>query len=366
MSLVRFASRSASTSWAGSTPQLMRKAVRPKPSWLGLPRFALPAVAVVGSAILGCDGPVGPSPAEFVRPDVSSWVTPEVAVHLDASGHFRFSPPAAPTDRPAVGPYRAVQLAVAFMDTFVTNPSVITFDLPGAISFRESLENHHGQPINWDALEPAPWTPYYMEHPVQPIVDTIPGYVRRHLGPRYHVLFLAAGLVVADVAVSLYATDLQITGAGLIRRAGLHGGEEFSLGGIPASYAENVPLVPEAAVRDVAQATGARLAQMPRLLHPWNRFAPVLSRWQLRLNRPVDVVLEDTGVRVATSEVFVGIGGNTNGDVMQWFIAAPDQPTGEVFPIVWPPTDLAARRVDSLQLAFDPNLPTQLLRVRKR
>jgi hypothetical protein len=305
---------------------------------------------------------VGPSDVEFVRPDVSSWVTPAVGVNLDPSGHFVFPPPTLPTDRPAIGPDRAVKLAVAFMNTFVTDPSVTTIPLPGAISFRQTVEDGHGQPIDWDALEPAPWPPYYMEHPVLPLADSIPDYVHRQLAPRYHVLFLATGFVVANVAVSLYASNLDVTDTGRLTRTELYGGGEISLSGIPASYAEHVPLIPEAAVRDIAEAKGARVAQMPRLLHPWNRYAPVFSRWQLRLERPVNVVLEDTGERLATSEVFVGIWTTPSGPALQWFIAAPDQPREEMYLFLWPDT-VAPRRADSLNVSLDPNIPTKWLRV---
>jgi hypothetical protein len=147
----------------------------------------------------------------------------------------------------------------------------------------------------------------YAESPYQRFPDGYHPTDRRYFGPRYLVHFRSGSTPVLTVAVSAYATDVQIRSDGTISLPPMAGNEfmttavsvDPSVG--PSQYS---PVTPEEAAAHVAELTGAKIAEVPRLILRGNDWDPVLAQWRIVLDHPVRV--RNRGSREDTSPAASG------------------------------------------------------------
>lgn len=317
---------------------------------------------VLAVIALGCATPTEPHIGVLTRPDVSAWVTPDIAAALDTGGHFLFSLPSADTTWARVDRSQVEAFARAFLRTYLvaggTAPSVSEGGLD-IVPLRAAIERIHGEAIDWQRVTLAPWEPFYARTPVAPVAPNLPAYVRRALGPRFHVLLLYGRSAVADLVVSRDLTEVSLGADSVSFKSGLPS-EIVWVEGLPVSLGDHVPLIPEAAVRDVAQRTGAKVDVVPSLIGPWDRLSPVFARWAIHLDRPITVVGDSTGVPMITREILVGLGPTRVGPAtLRWFVASPDQPTSDQWPFV-SPTD---GRRDAVTVQFVSGAPVRVVPV---
>ncbi|HEX8431993.1 MAG TPA: hypothetical protein VF625_11920, partial [Longimicrobium sp.] len=134
---------------------------------------ALPALLAVALSAAACER-FADSPTEARMPDVSPYVTTEVAEQLTLEGRFRFPTPRAPDDIPIISEGRARELAVAFLRTW--GHSVVP---------RWAWERN--SPIDAGSLSPASRV-YFAHSPHGRLPDDLyhPA-IRRIYGPMYIV-----------------------------------------------------------------------------------------------------------------------------------------------------------------------------------
>lgn len=293
-----------------------------------------------------------------------NWVAADVAASLDSDGHFVFSDPPDGGGWPVSSRSAAKALANFFVKSFLAGSNSLAarnasdgFDI---LSLRETIEQVHGARIDWPRVSVTPWPPYFAASPVDAVADTLPAYVRRALGPRYHALVMDGSAIIADIAVS---SDLSgvVLNADSSRLLSDLPSETVHTEGLAARIQSAVPLLPEVAVAEVAQRTGAKVVAKPSLVAPWNHFGPVFSRWRLHLDRDVLVRRIDTNEPLTTREILVGLGpAPVGGLALSWFVADPSRPNMEVWPFVWPSTGVR----DSLTVRFSPAMPVNVFQVR--
>lgn len=254
-------------------------------------------------------------------PAIAAYLSSEVAGQLDG-GRLRLAEPRAPDDIPIISPERARELAAAFLRTWGRR------EIP-----RWAWERN--QPIDESSVTPGE-AAYFAASPRGRIPnDVYHPAIRRMYGPMYLVpLIDHTGASVALLAVSAYATDLQIDTRGLIVSPPL-GGSYFFVKAVAPNPVDPrfkfVPFTPEEAVAYVGERTGARLQELPELvLMP--PFHPAYAQWRLRLERPVWVQRKSDkmlGTTVqpgegafAVRELFVGPDGEIT-------VSRPGQPSHE-------------------------------------
>ena len=266
----------------------------------------VPAVLAVA---VGCtpdrSNPMQPS---RTPPSVRGLVAGDALDHLDAAGRFILSSPEAPDAQPIISPERARDLAVAFLQTWGESHQLV-------------WERQRGAPLNLGELRPASRV-FYAESPHGRVPDGFHPAYRRMYGPWYVVYFEASEAPVLGVAISAYATDLEVRN-GRINEPALGG--EYYLTHVISTRGRSPlnPLSPEEAVEHVATRTSAKVTEVPELvLRPgWH---PLQAVWRLKLDHPVHVrrkvgTTPPAGEKMAVSEVYVGT-------ATTLFIAAKNQP----------------------------------------
>lgn len=290
----------------------------------GLRALGLLACAAGTSA---CENPTEP---DWTPPDVRPWVTDEVLDRVDENGWFVLPEPESPGEEPIISLSFAGELALGWVRTWPGNPNAIT--PAGLGSIARSLEERHGRPIDWGDLQLERRVAYYAITPYEPLPDTVPLVRRRFWGPHYIVPLYSEGVQAIALAVAAYATDLSLDDKGYVVLP-THAGNEFISSGVPWNLSVTVPLWPEQAAKRAAEATGARVTKVPRLIQPGQRWFPQASRWELVLDRPVTVKSRETGARRSTRTVYLGVTradtgptGDTFDSWVEWWVAAPEQP----------------------------------------
>lgn len=301
-------------------------------------------VAVV-AMVAACTDPVSPS-APAQPPDARPWVISSVLRHLDQNGHFVF---ATPTDEPCISRRYAVDLANAYVRTVLQSEGAAAS--PGGRDFREALESLYGKPIFWQSLAANERWTYYGTSPYISSPD-YPDFGARRIAPRYLVPLEIDGDLIATLAVSCRSEQVQISDAGRLVFPIIFGGE-FQLGGVPHNIPDRVPLWPEQAVQIVAQQTGAKIAAPPRFLLPDVKLAARLGKWELKLDRAIEVVIMGSGARVSTTTIYIGVSDKRE---TVWFIADADQPTSDLI-------DLAPDDPTLVSVPFRNDVPTRFTRI---
>jgi hypothetical protein len=253
----------------------------------GLARNHISLISLtIGSAIAG--GCSKESPAIMDPRVESEWVAGRAAAALDDRGHFRF-----PSDAPEVGQVdasRADALGDAFEQTFGSF-LVGTYD-----------QDRGGSPIDIDGLTGCGRT-YLAISPYADLPAGSPANVTRFVGTQWMVSLCNGPLPVISVAVSVYASDVQLQQRIIASQPAPN---DFSDAAIPVGG--SIPISPERAVQIAALATGRRITEVPELVLPSTPHAPQLARWRLILDRPVMVRGLQSGKLRASSELLVGFG----------------------------------------------------------
>ena len=294
------------------------------------------ALAVVG---LSCDDPTGPKDFLSPTPDVRAFVTGSALENIDADGHFRLPAPTWPGGPPIISPQEAGEFALGFIRTIIVDG--IDLDIPDGVPAREVMEAWHGKPIRWTEVTLGPRTAFFSESHLEPVPDTLPNFLKNHLGPYYHVPLFVKGMQVVTISIAAYATGLSMDSSGHVRLPSneLNGGE-FRWGGVPYSWPYGDPPSPEHVVKRVATATGAKVTEVPYLLTPRREFSRSFSPWVIHLDREVLFKRRVDGATGSSSTVYVSphplsLSAVDGGSFEELYllIPNPDQPEEEVFPI---------------------------------
>ena len=301
------------------------------------------ACIVTALVLAGCSDATGPGAATGPPPppDVSPYVTGAALSSLDSQGHFRLPNPEAPGPYAILSPEDASRIALGVIRTWFANPDVLT--IPGTVSLAEAVEEDRGRPIDWSHLQLGLAGPYFAESSVEPAPPEMGNPAIRYWGPFYLIPLFEGAEPAVVVAVSAYATNLELDTRGFVqRRDNLDGGNEFRTVGVPLQLQEvTLPPSPEVAVRFAFEQTGVRIAGVPVLGVPGNRVSPTGARWQLQLAEPREFERIGDGSRVTTDTVYVGVwpsivdhppgGEPVLPPRLRLFIAGPDQPEAEDF-----------------------------------
>ena len=207
------------------------------------------------------------------------------------------------------------------MRTYATADTALGFGL------RRRIESQHGAPIDWSRLEAAPRV-IPMQTPYANVSDSIPNYVQNYLGPFYVVHIMSRSRTIAGVAVAAYATNLGVAADGRIVLPPIHGGE-FAAVGVALGSIYSYPMVPEQAVRMVAETTGERIASVPELRSLSRLYSPTLAQWRLTTENPVDYKSKSSGEVFVTQEVYVQANGH-----LAVALADPLAPDSVLYPVV--------------------------------
>jgi len=266
-------------------------------------------------AAIGCENPLAPP---IALPDVREWVTGVAASSLDAEGHYVFPQPGISTPFPEIDEARARVLAAAFLKTFASSPG-----------FASRLNAQHGRDIPFQDIRIAERLEF-AETPYEPVpADTSPA-TRRFLGAFFVARALYGNTPAVSVAVSVHASDLDVEDGILVFPAA--SGNEFASTGMPVQTGHAYPTSPERATEFAARLTGARVAELPRLILPERRDGYEFARWQLVFDRQVTVVDVETGKPYASDTLFIGVTCSPACVSLALFVATPEQPTVDTLP----------------------------------
>jgi hypothetical protein len=251
-------------------------------------------------------------------PDRSSLlhaVTSAVALRVDANGRFDLSTTSAGSQFPEITQAQANLLAATWLREF--GPQTITY-----------LQSQHGGPIDFKRLHQCGRT-LYARSPFGAIPTDLPAPYRKPYGPWYLATFCDGGDVpTVSVAVSAWATDIQVNGARLAFPA--QSGNEFFPMGIPSGTIGEFPSSPENAATLAAQ-NGRLVAAVPELVMPINTIGPPQgARWHVTLDGPVSVHAASLGA-LDVRELFIGPPRVTRAGLAR-FVAQPTQPASVAVP----------------------------------
>lgn len=246
-------------------------------------------LAGMGAIGAGCGDPAGPTtpPERDVRP----WVTGAAAEAVDENGHFRFEgqPPDWPC--PCIDEAAARIQAQAFVRTFCPD-------------LQSSLDLHHGDRVDCDALEPASRA-VPVQSPYETVPDSFPLGIRKVYGPQYLSRLYQHGVPAVSVFGSALNTDLWVENGSI--RGPSSASFTFQVTGIPRGGGYLNPIGPEAAVVVAAQATGALVAEVPELILPRREYGFVFAKWRVILDRPARLRDRTTGQIIETDTLYVGL-----------------------------------------------------------
>lgn len=241
---------------------------------------------------MGCDAPratvAGPAAAPA---DLERFLTAEAAASLAADGRFSIAAPAAPGDRSIITAERAAQLAGAFVRTW--GPSL-----------RQAWEHEAGRSIDLDGLRVDPRL-FFARTPYGRFPDGYHPAFARTYGPYYLVTLHQGSDPVLLISVAAYNEEARIDERGLVRRPVRSGAEFFSMG-LARDGGEFQMTSPEAAAREAAAATGARVAAAPELVRMGMPYAPATAVWKLTMDREVPVRARGRGTAHHVRELYVG------------------------------------------------------------
>lgn len=233
------------------------------------------------------------------RPDASGYVTDDIRDGLDSAGRFVIKSAPQWVGRPLLTPEAAKAMGRAVLSTFYVAEDVLA--LPGTVSLRETAETDRGRPIDWHHLEAAYSEPFFAE----PYLDSLGGMSAndfKRYGPQFLMTFLDGAGPALTLVVAAGATDVRIEGGRIVSESG----PTFSAIGIPYDAETIMPPSPEAAVVFASNASGARVAAVPRLVVPSHRLFREYALWQLVLDRDVAFSRLVDGQAVPSRTIYVG------------------------------------------------------------
>jgi hypothetical protein len=211
---------------------------------------------------------------------------------LDSDGHFILPLASVPLRNDVIDEQRAAMLALAFVKTF-------------SGSLEASLQaQRDGAPVRigqWTAATRVE----FADSPYDTLGQSYTAATRRFVGPYFVVRLLDGIEPVASVAVSASSTHLTIVDGKVVYPS--ESGNEFRILGNPPSQGFLNPISPEEATRLAAQATGAKVTSIPKLLTPDWPFSTLYSRWVLRLERPIRFQRIESGQIEESQIVYVGL-----------------------------------------------------------
>ncbi len=259
-------------------------------------------VLVMGVA---CDDPTGLGNSTFHVPDVRVHVVGSALANLDAEGHFQLRTPAWPGEAPIITPEKAAGFSLGFLRTYILGGEEV--EVPGWVSAKEAIEAQHGKPIRWEDVALGPREVFFSESHLEPVPDTLPIFLKNHLGPFYHVPLFVRSEQVATISIAAHATGLFLDANGRVHRpTDETAGGEFHWHGVPKAWSIGDPPSPESVVESVATATGARVSEVPYLLTARREFSRSYSVWAIRLEREVPFRREKDGSVEMASTVYMG------------------------------------------------------------
>lgn len=264
--------------------QLREIAVHPR-----RPRLAWAAAALLLAA---CDAPQTAMTGPGVAPpaDLQRHLAAGAAASLGPDGRFALAAPSAPGNRPIITPERAGELALAALRTW--GPSLLP-----------SLQKQAGRSFDLATLRVDPRI-LFARTPYGRFPDGYHPAFSRAYGPYYLVTLRSGGDAVLQVSVAAYNEAARVDEKGLVHRP-QDTGAEFFIEAIPADG--RLQLVsPEAAVDEVARATGARVTATPELVRLEMPYSPAVSAWKVTLDREVPVQARGKGTTHRVRELFVG------------------------------------------------------------
>lgn len=300
-------------------------------------RLVMAAVVAASSA---CDesapDPIATTAMHIVEPHLIAGVQSS----LDTQGRFLLARPTAPDGIPMVSEGYAGELAQAYLRSW-------------GVYMQAAWNRQRGAPVAWDRLE-MDTRILFAESPYQRFPDGYHPADRRYFGPRYLVHFRSGSSPVLTVAVSAYATDVQIRSDGTIALPPMAGNEfmttavsvDPSVG--PSQYS---PVTPEEAAVHVAELTGAKVAEVPRLILRGTDWDPVLAQWRIVLDRSVRVRNRGSGQIGASREVYVS-------SRRRLAVAGADQPAGLDLGTQIPDANGRAQAA-KIRLPRRPEIPTE-------
>ena len=226
-----------------------------------------------------------PTAPEGVSPSqVRAAVTEDVAASLNQSGQFQL--PLASYGE--INDGQARQLAIAYWKTY--SPTI-----------RQGAAWDRDAPVAKD-LRPCGRV-YYAESAYEPLPEDTPDEFRRANGSQWLVRFCSGSEQQLVIAVAADARNLVIARDGRITNA--RGGDFLALGVYAGS---TVPMDPETAVVEAARDLGVRVAGVPVLRRPAQRFAAAHSAWSFPVESSQIVRGDRSGVEREVLTVFSKLG----------------------------------------------------------
>lgn len=288
----------------------------------------LVSAKLLAACLLAACTSEGRGPDRLVGPrgDASEFVVGAAAEALDPDGRFRLAPPER-TRPDAINESRATAIAAAWVQTF------------GPLKL-STLEAQHGASINLATLRPCERV-LYAESAFEPLPQDYDPLYHRQYGPWWLLAFCDGSRPVLSVAVSAYASHIDVIG-GKLQLPKVRGMDVY-LSAVGADWDGAVPDSPERAVRRVAERTATRISEVPLLITPDPTQArPQAATWRLRTERPVRA----SGRAASLSEVFVGASsgvavGPTRQPLAEVAIPRDSQPAEVMFKRLLDPSDLA-------------------------
>ena len=318
--------------------------------------------ALCGIALVGCEGPTGPSVVDDTRPDVREWVDGGALGALDRDGRFVLPSPELPPAPGLTSANVAADLGLAALRGILDARTI-----PGTMSIADFMEERHGGAIPWSQVRTGWPLAYLAESPFEPPADSAFITVRRRFGS-YHVLGLYAEAgQVGSVAVTSRTAGFGVDEGGrlLPPPPSEPGGQSgvFRFQGVHRANPHHYPLHPEEAVAVVGSRTGARVVEVPLLLQV-PQVWPQGALWRLVLDREVPFTPADGGGTLTSSSIHVGT--DPAGDWI-WAVPDPVQPPSETFRMAIPapgPCPCPLVEQDVVVPVRD-GLPTRFIQVRQ-
>lgn len=304
----------------------------------------LKLLGILGALVAGCDAPVGPT-APY-SPNVRAHVTGRALANLDGDGRFQLQEPSISTPYPMITSAMAFEMANAYVRTFLfPSPPSCLNQCIGAF-----IESRHGTRIDFSRVT-AEERMYFAISAYEPVPDSIPMPTRREVGHQYLAHLLEGKQAIGSLAVAAFNTDVSVQEGKL--RLPIFGGNHFFATGIPRGSFDLLPASPEAVVELVAQQTGIKVAEVPRLILPRRPIAAVSARWELVLERP-STFLTGSGRQVQSDVIYV------KGE--QLYLPIQEQPITDTVAFVRPGAD----RISLLEIRIRRGAPVEFETVRVR